>query len=167
MVEVRTATPEDTTEIARVHTVALREQGTDHYDEGQLDALAPTDAGPEDVRDNVLGDDRYTVVAEADDEVIGFGGVRLDDGSLLGIFVDPEYGGRGVGAAIIDAVEAHAREAGLETLSVFAALNAAGFYEACGFERVGRRDARGREGPIGTYESGDEELPAIEMRKEL
>lgn len=167
MVDVRAAESADAEAMLRIHTDALRHYGADSYDEEELRYLAPTDAKPMDVREHVFGEDRYAAVAEDDGEVIGFGGVRLGDGSLLGVFVDPEYGGTGVGAEIIENVEFHAREAGHKTLTVFAALNAVGFYEACGFDRIGRCNANGAEGPVGTYDSGNLELPAMEMRKEL
>lgn len=167
MVDVRAAEPADAEAMLRIHTDALRHYGADSYDESELRSLAPTDAESADIREHVFGEDRYAAVAEDDGGVIGFGGVRLDDGSLLGVFVDPDYGGTGVGAEIIENVESHAREAGHETLTVFAALNAVGFYRACGFDRIGRCDANGAEGPVGTYDSGDRELPAMEMRKEL
>jgi GNAT superfamily N-acetyltransferase len=167
MVTVRAAQPTDADAMLRIHTDALHHHGAERYTDAQLRRLAPTDADPEDVREHVFGEDRYAAVAEKGGEVIGFGGVRLDDGSLLGIFVDPAHGGAGVGTGIIGNVESRARDAGLETLTVFAALNAVEFYEACGFERVGRRDATGAEGPVGTYESDGLELPAVEMRAEV
>lgn len=169
MVDIRTADPEDAAAMVRVHGTSLREQGAGFYDEDQLERLAPADHGP-DALDGVFGnDDRYAVVAEHDGDVVGFGGVRLDDGSLLGVYVDPGYAGRGIGRMLLDAVEARARNEGLDVLTVFAALNAAGFYEACGFRRVGERDVSGVEGPLGSYGSAsdDSPLPAVEMRKEL
>lgn len=167
MVDVRTAVPADAAEIARVHTVSLRHYGADHYDEEQLKYLAPTDAKAEDVSENLLADGHYAAVAEINGNVVGFGGLRLQDGALLGFFVDPEYGGEGVGTALFEHIEERARTDGLATITVFAALNAVEFYKACGLERVGERNASGAEGPVGTYESGALELPAVEMRKSL
>lgn len=167
MVDVRAAEPADAEAMLRIHTDAFHHYGADSYNEEELRYLAPTDAEPADIREHVFGENRYAAVAVDDGEVIGFGGVRLGDGSLLGVFVNPEYGGTGAGTEIVKNVESHARQAGRETLTVFAALNAVGFYEACGFERIGRCDANGAEGPVGTYESGDIELPAMEMRKEF
>lgn len=167
MVDVRAAEPGDSEAMLRIHNDSLQHYGEDSYDEEVLDYLAPADAEPADIREHMFGEDRYATVAEDNDEVIGFGGVRFDDGSLLGIFVNPEYGGTGVGAEIIKNVESHARKAGCKILTVYAALNAVGFYEASGFKPVSRCNANGAEGPFGTYESGDLELPAMEMRKEL
>lgn len=167
MVTVRAAEPADAEAMLRIHTDALQHYGAESYTDAQLRRLAPTDVDPEDVREHVFGADRYAAVAEDGGEVIGFGGVRLDHGSLLGVFVEPAYGGAGVGTRILGTVESRARETGHETLTVFAALNAVEFYEACGFERVGRCDATGAEGPVGTYESDGLELPAMEMRADL
>ena len=166
-VDVRSATPADAAGIVRVQTVSVRAYGTDHYDDEQLRHLAPADASSEDVRDNLLGEDRYAVVAEDDGTVVGFGGVRLTDGALLGVFVDPKYGGEGIGTAILERIEVRAREIGLETLSVFGTLNAAGFYEARGFEPIGRRDANSAEGLVGNYDAGERWLPVVELQKSI
>jgi len=166
MVSVRAAERADADAMLRIHTEALHHYGADRYTEAELRALAPPDADPGDLREHMFGEDRYAAVAEADGEVRGFGGVRLTDGSLLGVFVDPASGGMGVGSAVLEHVESHARTAGHETLTVCAALNAVGFYAACGFDRIGRCDASGAAGPVGTYVAGELELPAMEMRKE-
>ena len=76
-----------------------------------------------------------TTVAEADERVVGF--LSLIGTEVGGIFVDPEYQGRGIGRALMG----HARRARphLE-LAVFED-NLAGrrFYEAYGFLQVDRR----------------------------
>ncbi|WP_174811894.1 GNAT family N-acetyltransferase [Salinadaptatus halalkaliphilus] len=167
MITVRTATLEDAPAIARIHTVSLHHYGGACYEDEQVARLAPTDVGPEEIRENLFGPDRYVAVADVDDDIVGFGGVRRNTGSLLGIFVDPSHGGNGIGTRVLEGVESHARDRGLERLSVFAALNAVAFYEACGFERVGERDANGADGPFGTYDGGDHDLPVMEMRKPL
>jgi GNAT superfamily N-acetyltransferase len=80
-----------------------------------------------------------TFVAEADCKIVGF--CEATPGEIVAVFVDPRWGGRGVGAALLtralDVAEASGRAVRLEST-----LNAAGFYERFGFRIVGRSSVR-------------------------
>lgn len=167
MVTIRRAVPEDAPGIARVHDTALRRQGRDHYDEDELDAMAPAGRDPGAVDGAVLDRaDRYVAVAEANGDVVGVAGVHLEAGALLGVFVSPDATGEGIGAALLDAVESEARAAGLDVLTIRSALNAVGFYEACGFERTDGPGAESVGGPLGPYDD-DVDIPAVALQKRL
>lgn len=168
MVTVREAVPADAPDIARVHDTALRRQGEAHYPDEQLDAMAPPGRDPATVDGSVLADPgRHVAVAEVDDALVGVGGVHLETGQLLGVFVHPDHTGGGVGTALYEHLEARAREAGLATLTIRSALNAVAFYEACGFERSEERVAESAGGPLGAYEPTEEGIDAVTLRKEL
>lgn len=159
MVRVRPASPGDAAEMARIQVRSLRNQGDEYYTEEQLQHLAPPDHGPDGISDEVFeGDNRYAVVAEADDGIAGFAVVHTDDGYLSGIFVDPDYTGRGIGTELLKDVEDELRAVGVNKLTTYAALNAVGFYEACGFCRGEQVDAGTDDGP---------EIPAITMEKTI
>ena len=53
----------------------------------------------------------------------------------------PDCGGRGVGHALLGAVEHRAREFGLSQLLVESALNATSYYRSCGYEPNTETDA--------------------------
>lgn len=145
--------------MARVQTAAMRDGGSEHYTDAQLAHLAPPDPDSEAIPDAEFDrDDRHAVVAERDGEVVGWGSVHLDRGVLAATFVAPDHAGRGIGRAVVDRLEAAAAEAGVETLTVPASLNAVGFYEALGFERRGEIDAGGPDAPA---------IPAVELAKRL
>jgi GNAT superfamily N-acetyltransferase len=165
MVNVRPATPGDAAAVARVHDAALRAEGQDRYSSAELDAMAPSEREAETVDGAILGEpERYVVVAEAP-ELVGVAGVHLESGRLFGVFVDPERTGEGLGRVLFEAVTSRAREAGLDRLTVRSALNAAGFYEACGFEPA--EDAVGPAGgPLGPYPE-DVDIRAVPLEKEL
>lgn len=179
MVTVRPATPADAPGIARVHDTALRTQGGDRYSEAELDAMAPSDRDFESVDGEILArEERYVVVAvtEADGNegesgrVVGVGGVHLEDGRLLGVFVHPDRVGEGIGRALFEDIQARARAAGLDGLTIHSALNAVGFYEAVGFERVeGASENAPSEGggPLGSYDTETTDIRARVLRKEL
>lgn len=195
MVTVRPATPADAPGIARVHDAALRTQGADRYSEAEMDAMAPPDRNPERVDGSILArENRYVAVAEAGAEaggggragesggsgggeesdeagrVVGVGGVHLEDGQLLGVFVHPDRTGEGIGGALFEDIEARASAAGLETLTIHSALNAVGFYGAMGFEAVEEASgtaASGAGGPLGPYDTETTDIRARVLRKEL
>lgn len=173
MVTVRPATPADAPGIARVHDTALRTRGEDHYSEAELDAMAPPDRDPESVDGAILArEERYVAVAEADgaDGVVGVGGVDLEDGRLLGVFVRPNRVGEGIGRALFGDIETRAGEAGLGALTIRSALNAVGFYEAVGFEEVEEASesaASGVGGPLGPYDTETTDIRAHVLRKKL
>lgn len=75
-----------------------------------------------------------TTVYETEGRVVGF--IALIGNEVGAIFVDPEYQGRGIGRALMS----HARSSrGVLELDVFEANSIGrGFYDALGFEVIGR-----------------------------
>jgi GNAT superfamily N-acetyltransferase len=96
--------------------------------------------------------DRF-FVAEDGGQVVGLAvlhvslSVGYDDpsGKLSGLVVDESHRKRGVGKALVDAVEAEARARGCARLSLTTAsrrADAHAFYGRVGFEQTGRRYAK-------------------------
>ncbi len=79
---------------------------------------------------------QYTIVAELDGRLCGVG-MLGPGGEIRLCYVHPHYTRRGVGRALVYAIESHAREVGLGRLRLDATNSAARFYEAMGFERTG------------------------------
>lgn len=77
------------------------------------------------------------VRAVEDDRVVGVGRV-VSEGTLYGLVCDlivaPEHQGRGIGSALIQAINECCRQAGLRRVWLFAAQDKAGFYERNGYE---------------------------------
>lgn len=142
---VRAARPADAEAVNRVHLDAVDELGPDAYDEDQVAAWA-RGAEPSDY--DVDGDGNRFVVAEVDGEVRGFGelaytpGDYLDpaaDAEVKAVYVHPTVARRGVGSALLAALERDARENDVETVGLWASRNAVPFYEYHGYERVAER----------------------------
>lgn len=99
--------------------------------------------------------DRLLLVAERDDQVVGFSESTLeeatvfDDGDdqqkamLLWLHVDPSYRGEGIGTVLFEATRDRLQERGASIIQgrVLAEnTEGNGFFERQGFEQVGRRD---------------------------
>jgi putative acetyltransferase len=72
-------------------------------------------------------------VAEAGGQIVGFGDVQ-PDGYIDQLFVAPAAAGQGMGSALLQAIEARARERGLERLFSNVSLTAQPLFTRHGFQ---------------------------------
>jgi GNAT superfamily N-acetyltransferase len=79
--------------------------------------------------------DRRTLVAEEDDEVVGFAELE-DDGHLDMLYLRGDAVGRGVGRQLYEAVEGEARGLGVGRIFTEASVTARPFFERNGFRVV-------------------------------
>ncbi len=94
--------------------------------------------------------EQRTRVAVADDgTVVGFGTYLISDGlaELEGLFVDPRWTRRGIGAALVLDISAHLDELRFKRLEVTANPHAMAFYEHLGFAVDGFVDTSGLPAP--------------------
>ena len=161
---IRLARAADAEAIRNVHLASIRGLGTESYSDEQVEAWAhDRDPGKYPIEDA----DSTIFVAEQGGSIVGFGWLSLTpdedfeaevDGKLSAIYVHPGFARQGVGTTIYQALETRAREEGLESLGLWASLNAVPFYERQGYSMV--REL--------TYEFDDGvEGTALEMKKRL
>ena len=86
---------------------------------------------------------RYTTVAELDGETVGFGDIEVSvmcsmcAASTVGrLFVHKDCRRRGVGRAVLRALEDHAAKNAARSVSAFAPASAKPFFEAAGYSTV-------------------------------
>lgn len=116
----------------------------------------------------LLASGTYYIAESRDGAAVGCGGwtrerpgngvVAAGVGHMRHFATHPQWTGRGIGRALYRLCERDARAAGVVVLECFASLNAAGFYRALGFERVGA--IRMELGP-------GVALPAVLMRRHI
>lgn len=118
----------------RVRTESIRSlcQGYYHGDDIEAWAGAPMPDGFAE-----LVHTRDFLVAEQRGAVVGFGFLHRPAAELEALFVAPGFARRGIGTALLRALETIARDAGLKSLNLSASLNSVKFYGAVGYERVG------------------------------
>jgi ribosomal protein S18 acetylase RimI-like enzyme len=138
--ELREARPDDADAVRRVAEAAWHDAHDDIVGADAVDDFLAEYYDPADLRERYRDGDSTTFVA-VDDRLVGYAaGVPGEDAYSLGaIYVHPERQGEGVGAALLDRVEARARDEGFDTLRLVVMRDndpARGFYEAHGFEHV-------------------------------
>lgn len=79
------------------------------------------------------------IVVEEGGVIVGYAILDTDSGEVDAVFVEPSRQGAGIGQALMAAVEAMAREAGLDRLFLSASLNAVAFYGRAGFRVLRER----------------------------
>lgn len=165
MTRVRPATLGDARDVLDLHVASIRAFGPEAYDDEEVEAWASTDDS-DGSGYPILEDGHYFVVAErgarndpgSEDNIAGFGHLVVPDREVTAVYVHPDHAGAGVGSALLAALEGFARGRGLAELQLVASLNAVGFYERAGYERVGAT----------THETtGGVELDCVEMAKRL
>lgn len=98
------------------------------------------------------------LIAELDGQPAGVGALVLTGAELRACYVVPAAARRGVGTALVTAMEARAAAQGLDHLVLSASLNAEPFYRSLGYRVLERRDVVLRNGHC---------LPAVWMHRSL
>ncbi|MGX5665861.1 GNAT family N-acetyltransferase [Rhizobium daejeonense] len=130
---IRPYRPDDLDSVIDVFLRAIRETASKDYTPTQIDAWARADRDVWSIRRA----NRPTWVAEIGGVVAGFSDLEAD-GHIDMMFVHPEFGGRGVATALIEAVEAHARASGQTGLHSEVSITARPFFERMGFVVIER-----------------------------
>jgi putative acetyltransferase len=133
-ITIRAYEPADAEPTLRLFERAIRVTARSRYTEAQVAAWlgAPRDPA-------AWAEERArasTFIAERGGRIAGFTDL-LDEGDGAGyvdrLFVDPDHGRRGVGAALLDHVTTEAARRGLSTLTTHASLVARPVFESKGF----------------------------------
>lgn len=132
MVQIRPYRPGDAPAISHIIQTTMRESNTADYPIERLQPLIDYFSPSKVAQINL---DRACLVAEDGGALVGT--AALEEGELVTFFVLPGHQGRGIGAALLAALEDIARAQGRTHLSVHASLTGASFYERQGYRRTG------------------------------
>lgn len=147
---IRPYQPADAPQLVRVFFESVRQLGERRYSPEQVKAWAPAPADPAAVHARAC-DGRITLVAlGSNGTVVAYGDLEVD-GHIDHLYCSPEAAGRGVAAAIVDALLSQALATGLTRLYVEASEIARGLFERKGFVVLHRRDFLVRGVPIHNY----------------
>jgi GNAT superfamily N-acetyltransferase len=130
---VRRATPADSETILQLHVDSIRRICAASYTPEQIDAWAGSKRAEKYTQGMASGDSMF--VAESTGPLLGFAALRGDN--VLAVYVSPDHQHRGVGKALLAALEDDARQRHILELHLESTLNALDFYASRGFRRVG------------------------------
>ncbi len=146
--EVRRIRPDEGPKLRALRLSALADAPMAFGSTLSREAAFPEHVWQERAEGGASGADRATFIAERDGEWIGLAtGLATDPDApndtrpvLVGMFVAPSWRERGVGAALVDAVVAWARERRAIGLCLWVTATnspAIALYHKCGFQRTG------------------------------
>lgn len=149
VVAIRDARPADAARVAAVHDAAVRDLRGRHYTDEEVETWASVDA--------TAYLDREAVVAEFDDDVVGFAALDPAVSEVEAVYVHPSHKRSGVGKLLLSDLERRASERGSSTLHLVAPLTATFFCLRCRYRPVERT----------ATEAGGAWLDAMLMEKDL
>lgn len=137
---IRKAVVADAEAIMQIHFVAVHKTAASWY---SRDVLKNWSGGPNEtrcrkVRDSIVNETHFVIVAEDSSGILGFGCVIPKERYLQAVYVHPRAGRRGVGSAILRKLEQIARDNQVGRLELNASLNAEAFYLRHGYASIGR-----------------------------
>jgi len=135
--EIRLAMYEDCPSLYNIHTSAIRQLCSTHYNGEEISQWA----GRQNVEryKALVSEEKIVVGVSAGGEVVAFGNLRRENELIWeigGLFVSPEHTGRGIASTLLRHFERQAKSEGCLNMTVKSTLNAAGFYEYHGYSRV-------------------------------
>jgi len=132
---LRRAEPQDAEAVCDVYRLSIHVLCAGHYRPDQLEAWA-SGLDPQAFREALILPEVVGVVVEHGDEVLGF--ALLQGPNVRALYVRPDASGQGVGTTLLRALESEAALRLAPVLCLFASLNSRAFYEANGFQSLGR-----------------------------
>lgn len=150
---IRRAVPDDAEAIWRLHVESIRMICTADYTPEQIDAWTRPHR-PQNYIDS-MANGEIMFIAEDNDRINGF--ASLIDSEVRAVYVSPSAVRKGVGAALLAAVESKAIDAGLKTLELSSSLTAVPFYLSQGYVR----------GECDVHRMSGLDIPCIRMSKKL
>lgn len=129
---IRKAKVGDGQNIKNLHTAAVVELCSSHYDSSQIEALTH---GTYEAFEKTISTSPLCLVYEVDGTIQGFVSLKRNM-SIWHLYVSPRHGGKGIGRQLLSAAEAHISERGIPTSDVLSTLNACSFYETCGYKKL-------------------------------
>jgi putative acetyltransferase len=159
-VDVRPAVGNDARALVNLHFASVRHFAAGHYPTEilQLWSTPPDDRRYERMRLAIASDVELVLVAESMGAICGFGSIVATEQELRSLYVDPAFGRRGIGSALLSRLELLAVAKGMRELQLKASLNAEAFYRKRGFKII-------RQGLHRL--SGGIDMQCLEMRKSL
>jgi len=128
--KIREYTFEDAEAHAEVHRESVRGIASEDYRDEVIEAWASKE--PE---ESPLEEEKKRFVAETDEgKVAGFSDYNKETNELSGLYVKPDFSGKGLGEKLLQKAEQDAKENGLDYLWCESTVTAKDFYQKQGYK---------------------------------
>ena len=131
---IRPAKISDTEKIAATHKASIEAICSSSYDSrsiaGWVRILSPAIYDDEKIIANASG---RVILAEENEEILGFGILDLAHGEIAAIYVHPKVKGKGYGRKLLLKLEYIAKNNKVNQLALCSTINALGFYKHHGY----------------------------------
>ena len=138
-VRFRQAEPSDAQALWWTKHAAIDSIETDEYSADQLRAWKPDGEAVTDFQRAIESKTFDAVLAEVDDDTVGYGVLNTEDGRIDAVFVHPDSTGQGIATSLVRQLETRAQMYGIEELTIVSSLNAKSFYEQVGYHDAGSK----------------------------
>lgn len=132
-IQLRMARESDADRLCEIQIDAIQQLGLSCYTSKQLE---PWWSGLTPAHHIRYIRDYYSVVAEDNEILVGYGMLSGQESEIAAVYVVPPYARQGVGSKLLAKLLDEARRIGLSSLTCHASLNAVPFYEDTGFTIV-------------------------------
>lgn len=135
---IRKALESDAKDILESHRAAVREKAAAFYSDDIVESWSPSVVSEERIKkmeNQIRHGDFYTLVACAEEGLLGFGQVSPQQNILGAVYVRKNPYSH-VGKRILEKLLQYAKEKGARYLEMDASLNAESFYSGAGFRVV-------------------------------
>lgn len=132
MLELRSYKKEDIIEIADLFFNTVHDTACKDYTIQQLNAWASGNIELS-LWDKTLREN-YTIIAEMDEKIVGFGDIAGD--YLNRMYIHEDYQGKGIGSAITKELEDYAWKHGVKNIEVHASITAKSFFMHRGYKVI-------------------------------
>ncbi|MCC5622327.1 GNAT family N-acetyltransferase [Nostoc sp. CHAB 5715] len=149
--QIRLSKPEDSDKVIKLQTSSLRTLSSS-YDSIQIESLVCSQASAR------LAQDEIGVVAEHENDIVGFASLLVQSSQIAGVYVHPDFIRHGIGTQLLETVEKIAIDRGNEVAHVISSLETVNFYQAVGYKLVRKS---------GFYSEGTIWIPCINLEKQL
>lgn len=134
--DVRLAQPDD-----RLKLIELQRRASLMWDDVRDQLFERPELIDESIPEEMIAGNQV-FVAHRGEHIVGFATIVTHEGNdaeIEGLFVEPSEWRKGIGTALVRAIEREAQAWGANRLHVIANRNVRGFYEAAGFDVMGER----------------------------
>jgi putative acetyltransferase len=128
--EIRTYRPDDINEIIALFYSTVHAVNAGDYEQAQLDAWAPNDVNPAEWDARLAAN--YSIVAEADNIVLGFGSAD-SAGHFDLLYTHKNYQRAGIATLIADSIEQYFHSMNIQTVTADVSITAKPFFEGRGY----------------------------------